>query len=206
MKVGVPNLACGNFLSVMKIIQKAGGKAELVQRPSDLNGFDKFIIAGVGAFDRGMASLNEDGWTDVMNELVLERKMPVLGICLGMQLMCQGSEEGSQKGLGWVQGHVRRIPLPSGSQIKIPHMGWNTVKILRPNELIPSDQGEQRFYFVHSYHAVCENISDVLATTHHGSDVTAAFGVGNILGVQFHPEKSHRFGLALMKRFVEMPC
>ena len=206
MRVGIPSLPCGNFLSVVKIIEKAGGSAEIVSQPSDLQRFDKLVLAGVGAFDYGMASLTSAGWADALGELVLVKRTPVLGICLGMQLMCDASEEGSLPGLGWISGHVRRFIANPPAAIKIPHMGWNTVQVRKANPLIASTDGEQRFYFVHSYHAVCRDESDVLATTHHGSDVTAAFNRDHIFGVQFHPEKSHRFGLQLMKRFLEVPC
>ena len=206
MKIAVPALPCVNFLSVLKVIEKSGGSGELVQQPADLRRYDRIILPGVGAFDHGMESLNINGWTDTLNELVLHRKVPVLGICLGMQLMCIDSEEGHIPGLGWIHGHVRRFCLPTDSSLKIPHMGWNTITVQKQNPLIPFDESEQRFYFVHSFHAVCNRPEDVLATTSHGYEVTAAFCKDNIFGVQFHPEKSHRFGLALVKRFVEMPC
>lgn len=206
MKIGIPALPCGNFSSVAKIIEKAGGSAEIVQHPSDLRRFDKLVLAGVGAFDHGMSSLNSAGWTETLNELVIAKRMPILGICLGMQLMCDKSEEGVCDGLGWIKGHVRRFAFEPNSPLKIPHMGWNSVRVRKENPLIPMSGEEQRYYFVHSFHAVCQDPQDVLATTHHGLDVTAAFQREHILGVQFHPEKSHRFGLALIRRFVEMPC
>jgi glutamine amidotransferase len=120
--------------------------------------------------------------------------------------MCKSSEEGILPGLGWVDAEVRRFSFPEGAEQKIPHMGWNTVRVAKPNSLIDGGGEEQRFYFVHSYHAVCAEPGDVLATTRHGYEVTAAFSRGNIYGAQFHPEKSHRFGMALMKRFVDLPC
>jgi glutamine amidotransferase len=123
-----------------------------------------------------------------------------------MQLMCKSSEEGVLPGLGWIDAEVRRFSFPEGAEQKIPHMGWNTVRVAKPNPLIAEGDDEQRFYFVHSYHAVCADPGDVLATTRHGGEVTAAFSRGNIYGAQFHPEKSHRFGMALMQRFVELPC
>lgn len=205
-KIGIPNLSCGNFASVVNIIENVGGSATLVSNPSDLYNFDKVILAGVGAFDYGMSCLRTKGWDTVLSRLAIEQKRPILGICLGMQLMCEDSEEGSLPGLGWISGHVQRFKIPADSKIKIPHMGWNTVRVSKPNSIIPVDNGEQRFYFVHSYHAVCDDPSVVLATTHHGSDVTAAFSLDNIFGVQFHPEKSHRFGISLMRRYVEMQC
>lgn len=206
MKIAVPALPCGNFSSVVKMVEKAGGEAAMVKTPGELAGFDKVIVAGVGAFDHGMSSIRDAGWEPALNQAALERKCPVLGICLGMQLLCNSSEEGTLPGLRWIDAEVKRFRFPADSTLKIPHMGWNTVKVAKPNPLIRSDEGEQRFYFVHSYHVNCRHAEDVLATTVHGYDVTAAISRGNIMGVQFHPEKSHRFGLALMRRFVEMPC
>lgn len=206
MKIAVPGLPCGNFSSVVKMVEKVGGCAEIVHDPASLRAYDKVILAGVGAFDHGMSCIRDSGWEPELQHAALERKIPVLGICLGMQLLCNSSEEGVLPGLRWIDAEVRKFKFPADSQLKIPHMGWNTVKVVKPNPLIMDNEGEQRFYFVHSFHAVCKHPEDVLATAFHGYEVTAALSRGNILGVQFHPEKSHRFGLALMKRFVELPC
>jgi glutamine amidotransferase len=130
--------------------------------------------------------------------------VPVLGICLGMQLMCNASEEGTLPGLGWVDADVRRFKFEQDSSLKIPHMGWNSVSVAKKDSIICSDQEDQRFYFVHSYHVICNHAKDTLAIAHHGYEFTAAFSHENIYGVQFHPEKSHKFGMALMKKFVEL--
>ena len=206
MTIGIPSIACGNFASVLNIVARSGGAAAVLDRPEQVLDCKKVILPGVGAFDHGMRSLNEGGWTPVLHEFAIKQQRPILGICLGMQLMCAGSEEGVLPGLGWIEAVVRRFQLPPGSPLKVPHMGWNTIKVRRPNPLLSSEDGEQRFYFVHSYHAVCSDEHDVIATTWHGADVTVAFARGNVMGVQFHPEKSHRFGLALMRRFVELSC
>jgi imidazole glycerol-phosphate synthase subunit HisH len=206
MVIGIPGIPCGNFASVVRMIQKCGGEARFVSQPQELESFDRVIVAGVGAFDYGMASLREGGWVDVLDRMVLQRRVPVLGICLGMQLMCASSEEGSLPGLGWMDAGVKRLRPPPNSGLKIPHMGWNTVKITRPNALLGSDLGQQRFYFVHSYGVACHRAEDVLASAHHGEDFVAAFNRENIYGVQFHPEKSHRFGMAVLRNFVELPC
>jgi imidazole glycerol-phosphate synthase subunit HisH len=204
MLVALPNLRTGNFASVIRMVQKVGGSARLVDSPADLRGADKIILAGVGAFDNGMASLREGRWIDPLNEAIVERKVPVLGICLGMQLMFQRSEEGILPGLGWVDGEVRHFNLPSESGLKVPHMGWNTVTITKLNPLFPVDGNEQRFYFVHSYHAHCAHPDDVVATATHGYPFTAALSRDNLYGVQFHPEKSHRFGMAIIKNFLAL--
>ncbi len=204
--IAIPALPCGNFSSVLKIIEKVGGRAAIVERPADLTAFEKLIIAGVGAFDHGMSSIRSGGWLEALDDFAIARKRPVLGICLGMQLMCKRSEEGALPGLGWIDAEVMRFRLEEGSRLKIPHMGWNTLRVAKANPLVPQDGSEQRYYFVHSYHAVCRDPADVLATTQHGQEVTAAISRGNVMGVQFHPEKSHRFGMALMRRFVELLC
>ena len=197
----IPNLSIGNFASVLRMIQKAGGEARLVDSPSELRDADKIILAGIGAFDNGMTSLRDGGWTDALNHAALERKVPVLGICLGMQLMLQSCEEGIMPGLGWVEGEVRRLRPPPDSGLKVPHMGWNTVTVTRENGLFPPED-EQRFYFVHSYYADCARPDVVVATSQHGTPFTAALKKENIYGVQFHPEKSHRFGMAILRNFL----
>jgi len=200
----IVNNGLGNLSSVLNMITKVGGQATIISDPNILTQAKKLILPGVGAFDHGMSGLHNSRWIDALNEAVLARRVPILGICLGMQLMCQSSEEGTLPGLGWINADVKRFKLPIDSGLKIPHMGWNTVNVVKPNPLIKAEDGEQRFYFVHSYHTVCNNQQDVLATTHHGYEITAAFSRDNIYGVQFHPEKSHRFGMALMKKFVEL--
>jgi glutamine amidotransferase len=152
-----------------------------------------------------MAAL-DTGWRDQLDELALGRGIPILGICLGMHLLCRGSEEGQAKGLGWIDADIRRIDTGGDPRLKIPHMGWAEVKPARPNPLIPADEGQQRFYHVHSFRAVCENPSDELATVDYGTPFTTAVQRDNIYGVQFHPEKSHRFGMGLMRRFATLPC
>lgn len=204
MTIAIPGIPCGNFASVVRMIERGGGKARILERPSQLADSGKVILAGVGAFDYGMRNL-QDGWIDALNELVQVRKAPALGICLGMQLMCASSEEGGLPGLGWIDAVVRRfVPPETEPGLKIPHMGWNTVSVAHDNPLLPRDGGEQRFYFVHSYHPVCSRPEEVLATAHYGYDFVAAVHRDNVFGVQFHPEKSHRFGMALLRNFVEL--
>lgn len=205
MKIAIPAIPCGNFASVIRMVQKSGGQAELVTSPSDLANFQKVIIAGVGSFDHGMHSLREAGWIEALDAM-RQRHVPLLGICLGMQMMCRSSEEGKLHGLGWIAGDVRRFQFPENSALKAPHMGWNTVSAAKPNPLIDPDGGEQRFYFVHSYFVVCDDASDVLATADHGVEFVAAFQHENVFGVQFHPEKSHRFGMALIENFLKLPA
>lgn len=201
--VHIPKLSIGNTQSVINMIHRVGGQVVIANTPDDLLPAKKIILPGVGAYDTGMEELNNGGWTTVLNKLVIEDHVPVLGICLGMQFFFDGSEEGKLPGLGWIPGYLRKFKQSETMPIKIPHMGWNAVEVKKNGGIIPSSSAEEiRYYFVHSYHAVCENEEHVIATAHHGYDVTAAVQRDNIFGVQFHPEKSHRFGMDLLKKFL----
>lgn len=203
MTLTIIDYGVGNLNSVANMIRHVGGKCLVSDDFQQVSKADKLILPGVGTFDFGMDSLRRSGLIDALKIAVLERKVPVLGICLGMQLMMEKSEEGFLAGLGWIGGYVKKFAFDS-TDLKIPHMGWNELDILRPNSLIIQDEPGQRFYFVHSYHVVCSNQNDIAATCSYGYDFTASFAHENIFGVQFHPEKSHRFGMSLMKRFVEI--
>lgn len=204
-KIYIPNLSLGNTQSVVNMINRLGGEVVIAKKPEELMAAKKIILPGVGAYDVGIKELQDGGWVDALNKLVLRDKVPVLGICLGMQLFFDGSEEGVLPGLGWIKGTLKKFNSEEKAPIKIPHMGWNAVKVVRTDGLIPIDGEEEvRYYFVHSYHAVCANPQDVVATVHHGSDVTAAVRHDNIYGVQFHPEKSHRFGMDLLKNYLSI--
>jgi glutamine amidotransferase len=180
-----------------------GHSCEIVQSPEALVDARRVIIAGVGAFDHGMTQLHERGFVEPLRAR-LDAGAPVLGICLGMQLLCRRSEEGELPGLGWMQADVRRFQLPAGSRLKVPHMGWSELTITRDNPIMPLGSGLQRYYFVHSYHVCCDDEADAIATADYGYPFVAAFQRDNLLGVQFHPEKSHRFGMALLRRFLEL--
>lgn len=193
----------GNLNSVANMIRHFGGTCRFASDPCEVSVSEKLILPGVGAFDCGMDALRNSGILDALNEAVLDRGVPVLGICLGMQLMARRSEEGRLSGLGWLDAEVVKFRFFEGSLLKIPHMGWNTLSVVRDDPLIFPEE-RQRFYFVHSYHLVCADENDVLATCHYGYEFVAAFRRGNIWGVQFHPEKSHRFGMGVLRRFVEM--
>jgi glutamine amidotransferase len=151
-----------------------------------------------------MKTLIDAGWLNLLNEMVLVNKVPVLGICLGMQLMCKGSEEGVLPGLSWIDAEVKRFKLEIGENIKVPHMGWNTISTKNNSELLYSLEVEQRFYFVHSFHVICNNPLDIEGTSSHGYEFVSAFHHENIYGVQFHPEKSHRFGMNLLNNFLQV--
>jgi len=197
----IPELKNGNFASVIKMVNKNGGNAVLSSSPSSLKYADKVILAGVGSFDYAMKAINDE-WIDPLNFAVFEQKIPILGICLGLHIMCKDSEEGELPGLGWIDAHVKRFKFNSEDNLKIPHMGWNTIEVIRNNPLLDRDVGEQRFYFAHSYYLECNDVEDIISVTDYGSSFASAIRRENIFGVQFHPEKSHRFGMSLINKFI----
>jgi len=193
----------GNVGSIATMLKKIGAQVALSADTYQIVSADKLILPGVGAFDSAMQSLQARNLIAVLNDCVLQRRIPVLGICLGMQLFTRGSEEGKLPGLGWL--NARTIRFPSKEQqpaLRVPHMGWNTARILRPGVLFRDTTQQPRFYFVHSYHVVCDDGDDVTAMTHHGVDFASSFERGNVLGVQFHPEKSHKFGMKVLENFL----
>lgn len=187
------------------MLRKVWAEAEIVSDPERLEVAQKIILPGVGAFDTGLKKLKETGFRDVLNRLVLGEKKPILGICLGMQLFALSSEEGSSKGLGWIPCHVKKFDFSNliNKALKIPHIGWNYVNPAKKHPIFENVPLPMRFYFVHSYHYICDSEKYILAKTHYGYDFVCAVLKDNIIGVQFHPEKSHKYGLQLLKNFVE---
>jgi glutamine amidotransferase len=202
-KVSILDCGLGNIGSIQKMINKVGGKSEYIHHPEQIKKINKLIIPGVGNFDYGIKIIEEMGFRDVICDCVTNNNVIIMGICLGMQLLCKKSEEGVSNGLGLINAQVKKFCFEKNS-FKIPHMGWNIVKTIKDNAIIPKDEHEQRYYFVHSYHVVPEDKNIIIGVTYYGGEFCSAFNKNNIYGVQFHPEKSHRFGLGLMKRFVEL--
>ena len=200
--IAILDYGLGNPASVRNMLRKAGHDAEISADPAVLRSATRLILPGVGAFDHGMQNLEERGLIPVLTDAALERKVPFLGICLGMQLLSRGSEEGKRPGLGWLAADTVRFNL-SESDLRVPHMGWNTVIRKRDSFLADQLPADARFYFVHSYHVRFEDAADVALVAHYGTEVAAAACRGNVAGTQFHPEKSHKFGLALLKAFAE---
>ncbi len=190
----------GNLSSVSNMLRKAGGDVLVSRDPADVLAADKLLLPGVGHFAHGMKMLNASGLRDAVDRFALELRRPVLGICLGAQILGKGSEEGDAPGLGWIDMACRKLPAMPG--IRVPHMGWNQITRKKSSPLLDGMGEDARFYFVHSYRMECAHAEDVLATAVHGVEFTCAVQRGNIMGTQFHPEKSLRHGLALMQSFV----
>ncbi|MDN5537301.1 imidazole glycerol phosphate synthase subunit HisH [Comamonas sp.] len=202
-KISVIDYGCGNLASVINMIQHVGGEAQIIKSPAQLTEASKLVLPGVGAFDHGMNNLRDGGWVAPLEQAVFERRVPLMGICLGMQLLTHGSEEGQAQGLGWIDARVRRFRVAHAG-LKVPHMGWSEVLQTRPDLLLPPSADKARFYFVHSYKVECNDADDVLLQCEYGETFVAAFHRANIWGFQFHPEKSHRFGMALFRNFLEI--
>ena len=200
----VVDYGMGNLGSIANMLKKVGAQAVVSSEAAVIERADKLILPGVGAFDNGMKSLAERGLIQVLNAKVMQGETPLLGLCLGMQLLTRRSEEGQLPGLGWLKAETVRFRFdPAHSHLKVPHMGWNTAQVCQPHALFDGADAEPRFYFAHSYHVVCAEPCNVLARTWYGFDFASAVAQGHLLGVQFHPEKSHKFGMKLLRNFVE---
>lgn len=198
------NYGMGNLGSIFNMFKKIGVQAIISSDISDIEKAHKLILPGVGAFDNGITNLRNLGLIPVLAEKVITNKTPILGVCLGMQLFTSNSEEGNLPGLGWIDAKTIRFKFDnSHSNLKIPHMGWNLIKAKKESNLFSDMYKDARFYFVHSYHVLCNNEEDVLSTTIYGYEFASSVEKGNIVGVQFHPEKSHKFGIKLFKNFVD---
>lgn len=192
----------GNVGSVRSMYRHLGLDAELIDIPRPLVPGDRLVLPGVGAFDMGAEALERRGFVPFLRDAAAAGH-PLLGICLGMQLLGRGSEEGKRPGLGLIPADVIRLD-PGSVRTRIPHMGWNVVTPKRDNPLLPPAGEEQRFYFTHGYRVRCDGEEQVWATTVHGEEFPSVVGLANVMGVQFHPEKSHRFGKTLLARFASL--
>lgn len=202
--VAIINYGVGNLSSIYNMFKKVGVPALITAEPEEILKADKILLPGVGAFDHGMERLDQSGLRPLLEQKVLKEKVPVLGICLGMQMLTKKSEEGIRSGLGWLDAETKKFTLPD-TNLKIPHMGWNRVHIRKVESIFKGlDQIESRFYFVHSFHVVCQRDENILAETDYGYSFTSSFQKDNIFGTQFHPEKSHKFGMSLFKNFGDL--
>lgn len=200
--ITIVNYGAGNIGSLLKMFAKIGASATASNDPEIIRRADKLVLPGVGHFGAAMTNLRTMGMVEALNAAVLSRGVPILGVCLGMQLLARHSEEGDAEGLNWIDAEVRRFHFPNlQPPPKIPNMGWRTLELRRPSTLIPTADEPQRFYFVHSYHMECRNPENVLAVAHYGIDFVSVVQSGLIYGAQFHPEKSHRYGARLLENF-----
>lgn len=193
----------GNLGSIKNMLHKVGCKDVVISgNVADLKKADKLILPGVGAFDQGVKNLKKLGLYTVLQQAASEEHKTIMGICLGMQLLGRKSEEGVLEGLGLIPFDSKRFLL--GDEFKVPHMGWSDVKICKDDPIIDDMPLKgNRFYFVHSYYALCDNKNDILMTCEYGTEFTAAVSRDNIYGFQFHPEKSHKYGMELFENFVK---
>jgi glutamine amidotransferase len=199
--ITIINYGMGNLGSVQNMFKKIGVASEISSDLSVIAKAEKILLPGVGAFDAAMERINGGGFREILNKRVLEDKVPVLGICLGMQLLTDSSEEGRMPGLGWIPAKTIKFSFEKDSKLKVPHMGWNRVYEKNASPLIDDLPPEPRFYFVHSYYVQATDEGHVLTTTKHGVEFNSIIQRDNIFGAQFHPEKSHKFGMRLLENF-----
>jgi imidazole glycerol-phosphate synthase subunit HisH len=193
----------GNLRSVQKAFERIRIPATISSNPQEIEQAEKLVLPGVGHFERGISNLKNKGLFDLLNEQVQVKKKPILGICLGMQLMTEFSEEGNCNGFGWLKAKTQKFSFQTNG-LKIPHMGWNNLSIKKSDTIFKDITADNFFYFVHSYYVSCESVTDILAETGYGNKFVSSFQKENIFGCQFHPEKSHDKGLQILKNYAEM--
>ncbi|MFA9395551.1 MAG: imidazole glycerol phosphate synthase subunit HisH [Halodesulfovibrio sp.] len=205
--IAIVDYGVGNVKAFANVYNRLNIECCLATRPEDFKSATKIILPGVGAFDHAMSLLLESGMREVLDDLVLNRSMPVLGICVGMQLMAASSEEGSMAGLNWIPGKVREFNFTDSVDFKelpLPHMGWNTLTIDTGSSLFAGVSDIPRCYFLHSYYFECDNPSDAIATADYGQSFCVAINRNNVYGIQCHPEKSHQHGVTILKNFAQI--
>ncbi|WP_420384923.1 imidazole glycerol phosphate synthase subunit HisH [Roseivirga sp.] len=203
--IGIIAYGSGNVKAIANIYKRLNLDYFITSDPGKLKEATRLILPGVGAFDQTMNLLNESGLRSVLDKLVLNDKIPVLGICVGMQIMAESSEEGAEKGLGWISGRVKKIDQNKlHNKPKLPHMGWNSVILAKPNEIVEDVNFNKGFYFLHSYFMSPSNEEDVLVKADYGQEFACVVKKENVVGIQFHPEKSHDNGIQVFKNFANI--
>jgi imidazole glycerol-phosphate synthase subunit HisH len=202
-RIIIVDYGMGNLNSVRKKFIRLGVNVVISNHPSEILKAEKLILPGVGNFRKAINNLKELNLWDVLNETILVKNVPILGICLGMQLMAKHSEEGYENGFGWIDAHVKKFRIDDNLRFKVPHTGWNNVKLCKPSSLFIGIESAN-FYFVHSYHLVCKDPNDVLCETTYEVSFVSAIEKDNIIGFQFHPEKSHDAGEKLLSNFLQL--
>ena len=200
--ITIIDYGAGNIKSIKNMLLKLGNEALITNSKDDILKAEKLILPGVGHFDHGMKALRNSGLEEALNQRVKEDKVPLLGICLGAQLLGKSSEEGDEAGLAWIDMEVVKFNQNLFNEnLKIPHMGWNYIQSQNTSPLIQNLPKDPRFYFVHNYHMQCYHKEDILCTTQYGYEFTSVVAQNNVFGVQFHPEKSHVFGMRILENF-----
>ncbi|HAW79453.1 MAG TPA: imidazole glycerol phosphate synthase subunit HisH [Balneola sp.] len=197
--VTIIDYGMGNIGSVLNMFKRIGVESKITKDLNEISESEKILLPGVGAFDNAMKRINESGLREVLDKKALEDKIPILGICLGMQLLTRGSEEGTIPGLGWIPADT--LKFPKEKKLKVPHMGWNLVYPETESKLTNGLPDESRYYFVHSYHVKVDSVENSILKTNYGVMFDSAIQKDNIYGTQFHPEKSHKFGMELLRNF-----
>ena len=200
--ITIVDYGVGNISAFKNVSKRLNIPSSIAKSSKDLENATKLILPGVGSFDYAMGQLNLSGMREKLDELVIEKKIPVLGVCVGMQMMGNGSEEGASEGLNWVDAEVLKLDESLlKTRVKLPHMGWNQVKPLKESKLFKNINEEAIFYFLHSYYFKCKNLNHVLGVSDYGTSFSSCINFENIYGVQFHPEKSHNNGEKLLHNF-----
>jgi glutamine amidotransferase len=203
--IAIIEYGLGNVRAFANVYERLKIPAFTVRDAAGLRAATKIILPGVGAFDHAISRLNNSGMRETLDKLVLESRLPVIGICVGMQILAKSSEEGVLPGLGWIDGVVKKFdPATIKSKTQLPHMGWNTIRPKTGNPLLAGLNADSRFYFLHSYYFQCHNPDNAVAGTEYGARFASVVNSGNIYGVQFHPEKSHQAGIRLLKNFADL--
>lgn len=200
--IGIIDYKMGNIGSIQNMLKRISVKSVISSKIEILNNCDKLILPGVGSFDQGMKNLKNHNFIRFLNDYVIKDKKPILGICLGMQLFADNSEEGDLSGLGWIKGNVKKFNLRKYG-LKVPHMGWNNIEC-KNSKLFLNLPNEKRFYFVHSFFFECKNKENIISTTDYGINFASSINKQNIWGTQFHPEKSHICGMNLLKNYAKL--
>ena len=202
----VVDYGMGNLGSVKNMLAHISSKKVLISSDiKDIGNASKIILPGVGSFKKAMLNLKKRDFIPILEQKILNEKIPLMGICLGMQLLFESSEEGNFNGLGWVKGKVTKFNFKNeNNNLKIPHMGWNFVKLIKESNYTKNVFDKNKYYFVHTYHVNCKDNSDILMTSNYGIEFVSAIEKGNISGFQFHPEKSHKYGMKIFKNFVDL--
>jgi imidazole glycerol-phosphate synthase subunit HisH len=204
-KVSIVDYGVGNIRAFMHIYRQLNIGVTIVKDPDDLSDAERIILPGVGSFDWAMDRLDASGLRDALDRAVMQRSLPVLGVCVGLQMMANRSEEGKREGLGWIPAEVVHFDsLRPNSRLPVPHMGWNEASLLRPDCALLKGLRQERFYFLHSYCMVPLEDAAVVATTRYGAAFACAVNRGNIYATQFHPEKSHRAGISILRNFASI--